>query len=238
MDARLPGRDGELAELARLRAAAAAGTGAMVLLCGEAGIGKTTALAAFARQAAGAGTAVLAGRCVADEGAPAFWPLLRVLQQGADRVLSPALLDLGDAPPQAARFLAIERTSLALIEAAEPAGLVVTLDDLQWADDATLWLLLVIGAARELTPALAELHAPALTLRPLTEADIAEYLARNGPVDPSWPAYAHGVRRSPTTELVQTSPYRSALLAQGQVAWHEGWCHRHWARRVALAVER
>jgi DNA-binding CsgD family transcriptional regulator len=204
MEAHLPGRTRELADLARSRTAAAGGTGGLTLLTGEAGIGKTAVLGAFTRQAADAGVPVLAGRCVADEGAPAFFPLLRVLEQGRSQGLSAALLDLGDEPAPAAAFLAIERTARALVGAAEPAGLVVTLDDLHWADDATVRLLrylrddlpssrlLVVGAARELTPALAELRAPVLRLAPLTEPDVATYLAAAGQVDPSWPAYVHG----------------------------------------------
>src|SRR6266536_758445 len=217
----LLGRARELAELSRLRGAALAGGGSLLLLAGEAGIGKTAVLRAFAGTASGAGTAVLASRCIADEGAPAFWPLRRVLDAAgglppalldaapALRDLGPELLDMTDAPPAAARFLAIERTVRALLAAAGSAGLVVTLDDLPWADDATVRLLhylhgelpgsrlLVVVAAREVTPALAELHAPVLRLVPLTEPDVAAYLSTAGSaagsaVDPSWPAYVHG----------------------------------------------
>jgi len=220
----LLGRARELAELSRLRGAALAGGGSILLLAGEAGIGKTAVLRAFAGTASGAGTPVLAGRCVADEGAPAFWPLRRVLDAAgglppalldvapALRDLGPELLDMTDAPPAVARFLAIERTVRALLAAAGPARLVVTLDDLQSADEATVRLLhylhgelpgsrlLVVGAAREVTPALAELHAPVLRLVPLTEPDVAAYLSAAGSavgsavgsvVDPSWPAYVH-----------------------------------------------
>jgi DNA-binding CsgD family transcriptional regulator/tetratricopeptide (TPR) repeat protein len=202
VNTRLVGRDRELAELARLRAGAAGGRGAFVLLHGEAGIGKSALAARVTEGAVAAGTPVLAGRAVADEGAPAFWPWLRVLEQGRDLGLSPALLEMGDGPPAAARFLAIERAVRALFAAAEPHGLVVALDDLQWADDASLRLLrhacgelagarvLLLGTAREVTAPLAGLPAHALALGPLTEPDVAAYLAG---AHPSWPSYVHRV---------------------------------------------
>jgi predicted ATPase len=108
-----------------------------------------------------------------------------------------------DAPPAAARFVAIERTVQALLAAARPAGLVVILDDLQWADDASLRLLrylrgdlagsrlLVAGAAREVTEALAGLQALVLRLPPLSESDVAAYLASAGEVGGAWLAYVH-----------------------------------------------
>src|SRR5436305_4311519 len=137
MGPHLVGRSHEFGELARVVAGAATGEGALVVLSGEAGIGKTTMLSWLAGTAASAGMPVLAGRAVADEGAPAFWPWLRVLGQGQKLGLSPMLLELGDGPAAQARFVAAERTALALVAAAAPVGLLVTLDDLQWADDAT-----------------------------------------------------------------------------------------------------
>ncbi|MGN9913228.1 helix-turn-helix transcriptional regulator [Phytohabitans sp. LJ34] len=199
---RLVGRDRELAELARLRSTADGGRGGFVLLHGEAGIGKSALAARVTDGAAAAGVPVLTGRAVADEGAPAFWPWVRVLEQGRGLGLSPALLEMGDGPPAAARFLAVERAVRALLAAAEPDGLVILLDDLQWADDASLRLLrhacgelggarvLLLGTAREVTASLAGLPAHTLALGPLTEPDVAAYL-REG--HPSWPAYVHRV---------------------------------------------
>src|SRR5689334_24114683 len=92
------GRSRELDQFDRLTAEVAAGSGALVVVSGEAGIGKTTLLSCLAHAAGGAGMAVLSGRGVVDEGAPAFWPWLRVLRQGDALGLSPALLDLGGGP--------------------------------------------------------------------------------------------------------------------------------------------
>ncbi|MEH1127675.1 AAA family ATPase [Micromonospora sp. CPCC 206061] len=88
---------------------------------------------------------VLAGRAVADDGVPAFWPWPRALDRSGDGApgLGPDLLDLSAEPDSsaAARFRAVHRTAETLRRAAEPAGLFVVLEDLQWADDGTLALL-------------------------------------------------------------------------------------------------
>jgi len=146
MVAHLVGRRHQFDELAGVVADAAAGDGAFVVLAGEAGIGKTTMLAWLAQAAAAAGMPVLAGRAVADEGAPAFWPWLRVFDAGRALGLSPDLLELGDGPPAQARFVAIERAAGALLAAVPASGLLVTLDDVQWADEATIALLRYVGA--------------------------------------------------------------------------------------------
>ena len=68
------GRERVLAALGELLAGARAGTGAVALLTGEAGIGKSTVADALVERARADGVPVLVGRAVADEGAPAYWP--------------------------------------------------------------------------------------------------------------------------------------------------------------------
>lgn len=220
MTGRLVGRQAQLAAVDALRADALAGDGALALVVGEAGIGKSAVAQAAAGRAADAGVPVLAGRAVAEEGAPAFWPWLRVLDR-ARRAglpgLEPGLLDLrerADATPaehRAARFRAAEETVEALCRAAAPAGLFVVLEDLQWADEASLMLLrrlaaslagarlLVLGtlrdpdAGRPAPPALAELSAdPAVRVVPVGAFgvdDVAAYLGEEA--HRSWPALVH-----------------------------------------------
>jgi DNA-binding CsgD family transcriptional regulator len=204
------GRGRELAELARSAAQAVAGHGCAVFVTGEPGIGKTTVVERAARSAGGA--PVLVGRAVVDDGAPAFWPWLRLLEQPAAAALGlhRGLLDLGDTrePGPAARFHAVERTVRALLAAAEPAGLVLVIDDLQWADDASLRLLrhlcrelggarvLLLGTCRDPDGAEASLLTEitglaavrVLRLPPLGVADVAEYL---GPTGGPWAEQVH-----------------------------------------------
>jgi DNA-binding CsgD family transcriptional regulator len=218
MDVRLVGREREFTTLHDRHAAARAGHGAVVLVAGEAGIGKTTLVERFRRSVTEAGQPVLTGRAVADEGVPALWPWRRLLADAPVEGLAPDLLDAGtglDASldPAAARFRAIDRTVAALRAAAEPAGLVLVLEDLHWADDASLLLLrhlcgevagsriLMVGTFRDpdgavgLPATLAEVcgmsTVEVLRLGPVSAADVAALLTGSGPVHPTWPVQVH-----------------------------------------------
>ncbi len=87
------GRERVLAELGGLLATARAGTGSVVVLTGEAGIGKSTVADALVERARSEGVPVLIGRAVADEGAPAYWPWRRALA-APDVGLAEDLLDV------------------------------------------------------------------------------------------------------------------------------------------------
>jgi len=68
------GRKHELEILRGAFEQAAAGHGRIVMLAGEAGIGKTRTAQELAVQAAGEGAVVLWGRCPEEAGAPPYWP--------------------------------------------------------------------------------------------------------------------------------------------------------------------
>ncbi|HEY3716673.1 MAG TPA: AAA family ATPase [Jatrophihabitantaceae bacterium] len=194
MDATVLGRDAELAALQALLDAARGGSGALAVIMGEAGIGKTTLLAELSHRATTAGVLVLAGRAIADEGMPALWPWLRVLD-GAPG-LTRELLTVADGPPEEMLFLSLERTAHALRAAGDGAGLLITLEDLHWAAPASLRLLRLLGG--ELAGSRVFVVATSRTstdvpghrfdLGPLREADVAGWL---GPVHESWPPYLH-----------------------------------------------
>jgi DNA-binding CsgD family transcriptional regulator len=218
MEVWLVGREREFTALHDRHTAARAGHGAVVLVAGEAGIGKTTLVERFRRSVTDAGEPVLTGRAVADEGAPALWPWRRLLADAPLDGLAADLLDAGtgvDATldPAVARFQAIDRTVAALRAAAEPAGLVLMLEDLHWADDASLLLLrhlcgdvagsriLVLGTFRDpdgaagLPAILAEVcgmsTVEVVRLGPVSAADVAALLTGSGPVHPTWPDHVH-----------------------------------------------
>ncbi|MCA1005856.1 AAA family ATPase [Rhodococcus hoagii] len=107
-------------------------------LTGPAGIGKTRlAEECAARTVAAGGTAVWA-RCPEDDGAPAWWPIRRLVRElggDADAVLIPPT----GVDSDEARFAVYERVR-EVIEAAvagKPA-LTVVVDDIQWADPTSL----------------------------------------------------------------------------------------------------
>ncbi|MEU7909114.1 AAA family ATPase [Actinoplanes sp. NPDC049118] len=199
----LVGRVPEVVALDRLRAAAAAGKGAAALLVGEAGIGKTALVEEAVARAAAADATVVTGRAVPDEGAPAYWPWLRLLEDAPG--LSPDLLTASAAEgesPAAVRFRVAQRTVRALREAGH---LVLVLEDLHWADAPSLALLrllcrelprtrlLVIGTARPPFPLDDLPGAEVLRLEPWEPAAVGAYLTQEaGPgVHGSWPAAMH-----------------------------------------------
>jgi DNA-binding SARP family transcriptional activator len=89
------GREREFAELQAALASARRGHGDIVLMSGEAGIGKTALLGVLAEHAAAAGVRVVWGRCWAGGGAPPFWPwgqvVDRLWQEHDDAALEAAL---------------------------------------------------------------------------------------------------------------------------------------------------
>jgi DNA-binding CsgD family transcriptional regulator/tetratricopeptide (TPR) repeat protein len=187
------GRTGELDLLRARLAEARAGHGRLVLVTGEPGIGKTSLVQHFAGTA---GMPVASGRASDDEGSPPYW----IFRQLARSLGRPFPVGGTDGPAEA-RFAAFEAFADDLRAAAAPHGLLAVLDDLQWADAASLALLvhiardlaraplMIVVTYRDtettgrdaLTAALSALaREPVLSrirLVGLTEAEVAEQLA-------------------------------------------------------------
>jgi DNA-binding CsgD family transcriptional regulator len=145
----LAGRDRELGMLRRWLAEALAGHGRLVVLTGPPGIGKTRLAEEVADEARRSGPRVLRGRAVEDRGAPPLWPWRRVLDAVGGAGDGDGLTGgPGDARADdlaAVRFRAAAAAADSLTAAAREAGLLIVLEDLHWADHASLFLL------RELT---------------------------------------------------------------------------------------
>ena len=223
-------------ELERLRGAfdsAFAGRGSVVMLVGEPGIGKTRTTQELETYARLRGAQVYWGRANEQGGAPPFWPWLLagrsyVAQNAEDlrrkewepyaielqrlfnlRTLFPTL----EAPPPAdseeGQFQLFDAMSGFFRGVSERVPLVIVLDDLHWADRATLQLLthlardlsrsriLVMGTYRDtdldrrhpLSQALADMNREdlflRLPLRGLAEPDVRDYITRAAGVEPS-----------------------------------------------------
>jgi hypothetical protein len=94
------GRDRELAELLAALDDLPRRRGALFLLSGEPGIGKTRLVEEFAARATKRGARVISGRCRESGGAPAYWPwvqCLRALIQEAEPASLAAQLGAGAA---------------------------------------------------------------------------------------------------------------------------------------------
>ncbi len=160
----LIGRDDELAAGTRLLADAAAGHGQCVLIAGEAGIGKSRLARAFAEAATRESFVCLTGVCGEQDRAHPFAPLLDAVRQhlrqtrgpGAVRLFGPdaplfaRLLPelaapgadaLPPLPPEAEKRRLFEAFVRLFARLAATAPLLLVLEDLHWADEATLELL-------------------------------------------------------------------------------------------------
>ncbi len=169
--ARLVGRDAEMERLGAALTRAAGGQGALLFLAGEPGIGKTRLALEAADLARTRGFLVLQGRAYAPESALAYAPLLdafgpyvRALDEPRRAALVDGLPDLGHLfgglrlpPPEPLGDPALEKTRLfeavarLLQRLAAGAPILLVLDDLHWADRASLELLhyLVRGLAAQ-----------------------------------------------------------------------------------------
>jgi DNA-binding SARP family transcriptional activator len=166
------GRDLELAELDGALADARGGRGRLVLLSGEAGIGKSRLADEASARARAAGARVLWGRCWEAGGAPAYWPWVQALRShvrecsagdlrsqlghGAAELVQ-LLPELREHFPELAReqptsgeggrFRLFEATAEYLRAIARDRPLIVVLDDVHAADAPSLLLLEFIAGA-------------------------------------------------------------------------------------------
>jgi hypothetical protein len=205
----LIGRDEVLAVLRASFDQATAGRGHLVLIGGEAGIGKTAVAGAAADWAAAQGALVLWGRCSETEGVPAFWPWAQVVRAAAAEAGArppDAIGALGWTAPaepagvaraatSSARFRLFAATAGFLGTLAESRPVVVMVEDLHWADPDSLALaefaarqlhggrVLLIGTYRdeEATGQLRHLAGSAnlISLGGLGPAEVSQLMARH-----------------------------------------------------------
>ena len=145
----LVGRDREFDILRRQLDAALAGHGSIVLISGEAGIGKTALAETLCQEAADGRALVLVGRCYDLTETPAYGPWAEVGSQFPPALGLPPLPSTQNTTAQSPQqFFAEVRAFFAAASAKRP--IVLLLDDLQWADPVSLDLLRFLS--RSLSP--------------------------------------------------------------------------------------
>jgi DNA-binding SARP family transcriptional activator/tetratricopeptide (TPR) repeat protein len=154
------GRDSELAYLQDRLRQVGSGVGGAIVLVGEPGAGKTTVAEAGARFAAADGFTVAWSRCLDAATTPAYWSWSQVLNALPDEpVVRAATRQIAgdvaaDAEDGVRQFRAYEAVAAALRETAAHAPVLVVVDDLQAADEASLALLQRIAGDLHRMPAL------------------------------------------------------------------------------------
>lgn len=162
------GRDAVLARLTHALEASHAGQLRVALITGEPGIGKTRLADELSTLARESGIAVCSGRCHEGVGTPPFWPWTQILRSsltllGKAQATRIARENLGGLLPELCpsdahvhttspaadeRFALFDAVRGFLQRVAAEQPLLLVLDDLQWADAASLLLLRFL--AREL----------------------------------------------------------------------------------------
>ncbi|MEV4253547.1 AAA family ATPase [Spirillospora sp. NPDC049652] len=145
------GREAQLCALATAAAEAAADGARIALVTGEAGLGKSTLLEHLGRRLERDGWLVAVGHCLEVDSAPPAWAWTEALRAVAASTspgefaddLAPLLTDTGavHADATAGRFRLRQAVWKWLAAVATERPVAVVLDDLHWADAATLELL-------------------------------------------------------------------------------------------------
>ncbi|MET0489052.1 MAG: AAA family ATPase, partial [Acidimicrobiales bacterium] len=185
----LVGRDRQLALLVDAWSRVEAGVPTFAAVTGEPGIGKSRLSAELAGHATVRGGRVLIGRCSPDGGAPALWPWQQVLEQLGEQ------LEEGGEEDEGAEFRVRESLARRVADVAVAEPVLLVLEDLHWADVASLRVLRMLvdtvasgrllvlatwrsrpepaGALADVAESLARRHAERLELTGLGPRDIA-----------------------------------------------------------------
>ncbi|HVL03186.1 MAG TPA: ATP-binding protein, partial [Acidimicrobiales bacterium] len=172
--ATIVGREGPRARIRAALRDSCTGKARMVLVSGEAGIGKTALLTEASRQAASGGATTAWATCWDADRAPGYWPWAQVVRQMVDRAKGGVLDGMSDddraelarlvpelrggarivEEPDSSRaqFRFFDAVARWLERSARRQPTVVIFDDLQWADASSLALFQFVVRAHRPVP--------------------------------------------------------------------------------------
>jgi predicted ATPase len=141
------GRDAPMTAIRARLAAAAGGRGSAVWITGEAGVGKTYLIEALADVAKDYRAIMLSARC--HDESPPYWPFIQVAREYNARVASAASVTPIEWPTETAgadeqppiEFGRFDSFVRALRAGSERTPIIVSIEDIHWADDQSLDLL-------------------------------------------------------------------------------------------------
>ena len=191
-------RDGERANLRRAVETALGGQGRLVLVAGEAGVGKSRLVTEVTAEADARGMRVLTGHCVDSDTAAPYLPFVEMIEEAVTNPRSPLVLrealqgvasevariapvlrrlipGIGPAvelPPELAQRYVWNSIGEFLTRAAQRLPLLLVLEDLHWADESTVLL------TEYLTPLLPELPVLVIGTYRDGEVDMTHPLSR------------------------------------------------------------
>jgi predicted ATPase/class 3 adenylate cyclase len=174
------GRAQERARLLQAVERARSGTGTLMLIGGEAGVGKSRLVEEAAAEARRLGLMVLTGHCVDQQGAPPYLPTIEHLEEAARqgspetfrqalgenapeiaklmpklRVRYPDIPEPVTLPPEQERRYLLHGIAEFVERNARATPLMLVFEDLQWADESTLLLVRLLAQRVAYVPVLA-----------------------------------------------------------------------------------
>jgi DNA-binding CsgD family transcriptional regulator len=208
------GRDAELGVLAELLDRVRSGLGAVLLVEGEAGMGKSSLIGEGVRLANRLSVPVGIGAAEPSESVAELAPLLRALFDGSEPLLDRAgLSSLRTGPEQ--RYWWLQDLQSLLERAAMEGPLLIFLDDVQWADSGTL------AALRVLPPRLVSVPIGwVLAMRPDQGSEqlrhTVEYLADEGAERLVLEPLSQAAVAQMASDVMQAEPDETLLQMAGE----------------------